>query len=398
MSNRSQKRFDGFKATFLLLRRQLAAERFCRFEKTVAVWLEFTVMSPYLRPNIAAMGAYFPGEQPRDDGTIKLNTNENPYPPSPRVLAALKKATNRSLRLYPGPLSDSLRSVAASVYGVRQENIIAGNGSDEILSILTRCFVGPNDRVAFPTPTYSLYDTLIAIQDGERAAVSYPQDYSLPETLAAQKAAVTFVCNPNSPSGTLAPLTEIEKLARAVSGILVVDEAYVDFAETEGASSLPLIRAYPNLVVLRTFSKSFSLAGMRIGLAFASDEIISGMMKVKDSYNLNRLSMVAAAAALADLPWIGRNVRRIQRSRKTLTAGLKALGYQVYPSQANFVLARKMGQNLRGIYDTLKGKKILVRYFDAPGLQDCLRITVGGSREIHCLLTEMTSIDGSLAG
>jgi histidinol-phosphate aminotransferase len=353
------------------------------------------VMSGYFRSNIAAMAGYVPGEQPSGSGTIKLNTNENPYPPSSRVLAALKKAINGSLRLYPEPLSDTLRSAAASVYGVKRENILAGNGSDEILSILTRCFVGPNDRVFLPTPTYSLYDTLIAIQAGVLVAIDYPPDYSLPEKLVAQNAALTFLCNPNSPSGTLVSLKEVGRLARSVSGILVLDEAYVDFAESEGASALPLVRTYPNLVVLRSFSKSFSLAGIRIGLAFASEEIIAGMMKVKDSYNLNRLSMIAATAALQDMPWMARNVRRIQRSRKILTTGLKKLGYHVYPSEANFVLAQKRGENLKVVYETLKHKKILVRYFDTPGLQDCLRITVGTPREIESLLREMTSSDGA---
>jgi histidinol-phosphate aminotransferase len=343
------------------------------------------------------MAGYVPGEQPRNDGIIKLNTNENPYPPSPRILAALRKAVRPSLRLYPEPLSDTLRSVAASVYGVKPENIIAGNGSDEILSILVRCFVGPNDRVVFPVPTYSLYDTLVAIQQGERAAVEYATDFSIPDTLTAQNAALTFLCNPNSPSGTLVALNEIETLARSVSGILVVDEAYVDFADNEGASALPLVRVYPNLVVLRSFSKSFSLAGMRVGLAFATEEVISGLMKVKDSYNVNRLSMVAATAALQDLPWMVRNVRRIQRSRTTLTAGLKKLGYHVYPSQANFVMAQKSGESLKGTYEGLKRKGILVRYFDMPGLQDCLRITVGTNQEIKFLLQELTSMDGKRA-
>jgi histidinol-phosphate aminotransferase len=346
-------------------------------------------MSNYFRANIAAMTGYVPGEQPGDDGTIKLNTNENPYPPSPRVLASLKKAISQSLRLYPEPLSDSLRAVAASAYGVKPENILAGNGSDEILSILLRCFVGRNDRVAFPVPTYSLYDTLIAIQEGESAAVKYPPDFSLPQTLSDHKAALTFLCNPNSPSGTLALPRDIERLARSVAGVLVVDEAYVDFAGSEGASTLPLIRTHPNLVVLRTFSKSFSLAGMRIGLAFASEEIISGMMKVKDSYNLNRLSAIAATAALLDMPWMIRNVRRIQRSRKVLTAGLQKTGYQVYPSHANFLLVRKPGQSLKATYEELKQKKIFVRYFDTPELQDCLRITIGTPREIKSLLQEM---------
>ena len=352
-------------------------------------------MPGYFRTNIAAMSGYVPGEQPPNDGVIKLNTNENPYPPSPRVLAAIRKAIDRSLRLYPEPLSDSLRSVAASIYGTKPENIIAGNGSDEILSLLMRCFIGPNDRVAFLTPTYSLYDTLIEIQEGERVAIDYPPDFSLPETLAAQNASLTFLCNPNSPSGTTVSLTEIESLARSVHGVLVVDEAYVDFAESEGASALPLIRTHPNLVVLRSFSKSFSLAGLRIGLAFAPEEIIAGLMKVKDSYNLNRLSVVAAAAALQDMPWMARNVRRIQRSRQRLTAGLKKMGYYVYPSQANFVLAQQKGQSLKATYEALKQKKIFVRYFDLPELQDCLRITVGTPVEIESLLREMALIDGA---
>jgi histidinol-phosphate aminotransferase len=350
-------------------------------------------MSRYLRSNIAAMVGYFPGEQPQDEGFIKLNTNENPYPPSPKVYSALRKAINPSLRLYPEPLSDKLRMTAADVYGVDPSNIIVGNGSDELLSILLRCFVSPQDRVAFPSPTYSLYDTLIEIQNGVAVRVDFPPDFSLPESLAEQNAAVTFLCNPNAPSGTLISLAEIDRLARGVSGILVVDEAYVDFAESEGASSLPLIRQLPNLVVLRTFSKSFSLAGMRIGLGFASEEIISGMMKVKDSYNMNRLSMTAAMAALQDMPWMNRNVRRIQRARKKLTSALKRLGYRVYPSHANFIMARKTGQNLKGVYEELKRRKILVRYFDATGLRDCLRITVGTPKEVQALLKEMAAID-----
>jgi histidinol-phosphate aminotransferase len=349
-------------------------------------------MSGYFRKNIAALAGYVPGEQPRDENVIKLNTNENPYPPSPRVLAALRKATSRSLRLYPEPLADSLRAVAATVYGVKPENILAGNGSDEILSIIMRSFVGPQDQVAFPVPTYSLYDTLIAIQQGERITVDYPPDFSVPEALASQNAALTFLCNPNSPSGTLVSLQDIERLAHAVSGILVIDEAYVDFAESEGASTLPLIRQLPNLVVLRTFSKSFSLAGMRIGLAFASEEIISGMMKVKDSYNLNRLSLVAATAALHDMPWMARNIRRIQQSRRQLSAELRRMGFYVYPSHANFLMARKKEQNLKDVYEKLKSKKILVRYFDIPGLQDSLRITVGTPQEIRALLKEMKAI------
>ena len=350
-------------------------------------------MPGYFRQNIAAMSGYVPGEQPRDEGYIKLNTNENPYPPSPRVYSGLKKAIDSSLRLYPEPLSDGLRSVAANVYGVRPENIVAGNGSDELLSILLRCFVGSQDRVVYPIPTYSLYDTLVEIQEGVPVRIAYPGDFSLPEALSQQGAALTFLCNPNAPSGTLVSLSDIAALAGSIAGVLVVDEAYIDFAESEGASSIPLIRRFPNLVVLRSFSKSFSLAGMRIGLAFASEEMIAGMMKVKDSYNLNRLSMAAATAALTDMAWMQRNAGRIQRSRKKLSAGLKRLGYEVYPSHANFVLARKPGHNLRSVYEELKRRKILVRYFDIPGLQDCLRITVGTPKEVRTLLDNLSSSD-----
>lgn len=350
-------------------------------------------MPGYFRANIEAMTGYVPGEQPRDDGYIKLNTNENPYPPSPLVKAALKRAVNASLRLYPEPLSDTLRATAAKVYGVKPTNVIAGNGSDELLSMLMRCFVGPQDRVAFPVPTYSLYDTLVEIQDGAAARVNFPPDFSVPDSLAQQNAPLTFLCNPNAPSGTLVGPGEIEKLARSAKGILVVDEAYADFAENEGASSIPLIGLLPNLIVLRTFSKSFSLAGMRIGLAFAGEEIIAGMMKVKDSYNLNRLSMIAATAALQDMAWMQRNVRRIQRSRKKLSNGLRRLGYDVYPSHANFILARKRDKSLKTVYEELKRRKILVRYFDVVGLQDCLRITVGTPKEIQALLNELATID-----
>lgn len=355
-------------------------------------------MSRYFRPAIESLSGYVPGEQPDDDGFVKLNTNENPYPPSPRVRAAIKKSITGQLRLYPEPLADGLRTAAASVYGVKKENVLAGNGSDELLSMLMRCFAGPGDRVAFPVPTYSLYETLVEIQDAIGVTVDYPPDFSLPEALCSEKAALTFLCNPNSPSGTLVPLADIERLARRVSGVLVVDEAYIDFAATEGASTLPLIRHFPNLVVLRSFSKSFSLAGMRIGLAFSSEEIIAGMMKVKDSYNLNRLSLLAATSALDDLPWMIRNVRRIQQTREKLTAALASMGYRVFPSQANFVLACKKRRNLKPVYQALKEKKILVRYFDVPGLQDCLRITVGTPAEIKRLLEEIKKIDGDSPG
>jgi histidinol-phosphate aminotransferase len=343
-------------------------------------------MAGFFRQNVAAMAGYVPGEQPRFADVIKLNANENPYPPSPRVLQAVRTATDQSLRFYPEAASESLRTAAARVYGVGAEHIIAGNGSDELLTILMRCFVGPRDRVAYPMPTYSLYDILVDIQGGVRAPVAYPPDFSIPASLASQGAALTFLCNPNAPSGTLVPPAAILRLAKAVAGILVVDEAYIDFASATDVSAIPLILRRPNVVVLRTFSKSFSLAGLRIGLAFAPKPIIAGMMKVKDSYNLNRISAVAATAALRDLPWMRRNVRRIQRSRARLASALAGMGFDVYDSETNFVLARRPGTDVRAIQQELARKKVLIRYFDVPGLDDCLRITVGTAEETDTVI------------
>lgn len=349
-------------------------------------------MANYFRSNVQVMSGYLPGEQPGDGGFIKLNTNENPYPPSPKVYAALREGIGPSLRLYPQPMSDSLCAAAAAVYGVKKESVLAGNGSDELLSIILRAFIAAGDRVAYPVPTYSLYDTLVEIQAGVAARVPFPEDFAMPEELARQDARVTILCNPNAPSGTLVPLREIAKLACEVAGILVVDEAYVDFAASEGASAIPLTQQLPNLIVLRTLSKSFSLAGMRIGLAFASAEIIAGLHKVRDSYNLDRLSIAAGAAALEDMAWMKRNAARIQRSRQRLASGLKRLGYQVHASHANFILARRRDKNLRPVYEELKRRKILVRYFDTPDLRDCLRITVGKPKEVRALLDELAAI------
>ena len=343
----------------------------------------------YFLDNVEAMHGYVPGEQINDAGVIKLNSNENPYPPSPKVLTAIAAATDAALRRYPEPASDTLRQQAARVYGVDVDQVIAGNGSDELLSMLMRCFVGRGDRVAYATPTYSLYDTLVDIQGGTRATVRYSDDFSIPPALARQRAAITFVCNPNAPSGTLVSRAAIARLARAVQGILVVDEAYIDFASTDGASCIPLVRRHDNVIVLRTFSKSFSLAGLRIGLAFASKALVAGLMKVKDSYNLNRLSAVGATAALHDLPWMRRNVRRIQRSRTVLSTALASLGFQVYASQTNFVLARRPDTDLRRVQRELKTRRILIRHFDVPGLTDCLRISVGTPSETTAVIAAL---------
>lgn len=344
-------------------------------------------MESLLRQNIADLEGYTPGEQPKQSDLIKLNTNENPYPPSPRVLAAIRKELAASLQLYPDPAAMELCKRAAILYDVRPENVMAGNGSDELLSILMRCYVGEGDGVSYPVPTYTLYKTLIAIQGGRGLAVPYPDDFSIPAPLYSQSSKVTILCNPNAPSSTLEPVSEIERLARAVAGLLVVDEAYIDFADSD-ESAIALVKRLPNLVVLRTFSKAFSLAGLRVGLAFGSEDIVGNMAKVKDSYNLCRLSLAGAVAALGDMEWMRRNVGRIQRTRKTLIRGLRNLGFQVPTSQANFVMAQLGSDSIRWLYEGLRDQGILVRFFDVPELRNMIRVTVGRPRETREFLRE----------
>ena len=347
-------------------------------------------MSAVFRRNIARMEAYVPGEQPQDPGYIKLNTNENPYPPSPKVRSAILAELGDPLRLYPDPGATRLRRQAAVTYGFDLPRVIAGNGSDDLLAMVAKAFVGEGDVLACPTPTYTLYDTLVRIQGGKVAGVPYPEDYSLPPALARKKARVTVVASPNSPSGTAVPVRNLAALADAVPGVLVVDEAYADFAEE---TALPLARERENVIVLRTFSKSFSLAGMRIGLGFAHPRIIEGLNKVKDSYNLSRLSIAAGTAALADIAWMERNAGRIRNTREALVAGLPSVGFTPYPSQSNFVLARRTrAGSARPVYEALKRRKILVRFFDTPRLAGCLRITVGTDEEVAALLSAMKAI------
>lgn len=344
-------------------------------------------MNVAFRKNIARMKAYQPGEQPQEGGYVKLNTNENPYPPSPRVRRAVLTELKDALRLYPDPDATRLRRQAAFTYGFDLSRVIAGNGSDDLLAMIARAFIGEKDALCCPVPTYSLYETLVHIQGGRISGISYPDDYTLPPRIFRSRANVTMVASPNSPSGTTVPLPVLSRLADSVPGLLVVDEAYADFAEE---SALTLARERKNVIVLRTLSKSFSLAGMRIGLGFAHPRIVEGLNKVKDSYNLNRLSIAAGEAALRDIAWMERNAARIRGTRERLVSALPGVGFSPFPSQANFVLARRAGgKSAATVYEELKKRKILVRYFDTPRLSDCLRITVGTDAEIDALLSAL---------
>jgi histidinol-phosphate aminotransferase len=335
------------------------------------------------------MAGYVPGEQPRaDEPFIKLNTNENPYPPSPRVVEAIRQAmTGDRLRKYPDPLGTEFRKTAARLHGVDPEAILIGNGSDDVLTIVTRAFVPEGGLVVSPTPSYLLYRTLAEIQGARFRSVPYTGDWRLPEPWPFLEANLTLVANPNSPSGTVVPPADLERLADCL-GALVVDEAYVDFA----AGNALKLAGRDNVIVTRSLSKSYALAGIRFGYAVASPALVQELVKVKDSYNCDVLSLAAAAAALDDQDYLRSTRARILATRDRLTRSLEELGFKVCPSQANFVWSRRVDRPVRPIYEELKRRGILVRYMAYEDYGDGLRISIGSDEEIDRLLAELRSI------
>jgi histidinol-phosphate aminotransferase len=340
---------------------------------------------PFIRANVRDMAGYTPGEQPLPgDRVVKLNTNENPFPPSDRVMKALASVEPEMLRRYPSPTADVFRDAAAKLLGVTRDMIIAGNGSDDILTIATRACVGPGCRLAFPDPTYSLYPVLARLQEATSVTVPWGPNWSLPiEALIGTKADAIYLANPNAPSGTLVEPATVSRLAAGFPGLLLIDEAYVDFADK---NCLALVREHGNVVISRTLSKAYSLAGMRFGYAVAQAPVIAEMMKVKDSYNCDAISVVVATAAIEDQASASQNWQHIRAERKRLSDALTAIGWGVIPSQANFLLVTCPGGRGREVYLGLKQQGILVRYFDIPGLTDKVRITVGQSHENNALL------------
>lgn len=343
-------------------------------------------MGPLVRANIRAMSGYTPGEQPRDGVYVKLNTNENPYPPSPRVVEAVRSAlTGDCLRRYPDPTGAAFRQTAGRVLCVDPDAILIGNGSDDVLTIVTRACVPEGGRMAAPSPSYLLYATLAAIQGAELHSVSFTPDWQLPEPWPIPDSHLTFVCSPNSPSGTTVPRSQLERLASGLPGALVIDEAYVDFAE---ANALALAER-PNVIVVRTLSKSYSLAGIRFGYAVADPALIRHFLKVKDSYNCDVLSLVAAAAALEDQEYVRTTRAKILASRLRLQRAMGELGFDVPPSEANFIWCRHQRVPVRPIYEELKRRLILVRYMNYEGHGDGLRISIGTETETDRLLEEI---------
>lgn len=331
---------------------------------------------PYFRPSIDAMAGYVPGEQPKP-GTkiIKLNTNENPYPPSPAAIEVLRNLDSEWLRRYPDPFASEFRQAVSEALGVPVDWIIVGNGSDDLLNLVVRACAEPRRKVVYPMPTYVLYRTLTQIQSAGNVEIPYGEDYSLPiEELVAAKGAVTFIASPNSPSGHIVPTTELRQLAVRLSGVLVVDEAYVDFAEE---TALPLVKEFENVIVIRTLSKGYSLAGLRLGFGIANPKLLAGLFKVKDSYNIDAIACAVGAAAMRDQAYKTECAKKVKASRASLAVILKQLGFRLWYSQTNFLLAQPPKGNAEQIYLALKEQGILVRYFKQPGLEDKLRITVG---------------------
>jgi histidinol-phosphate aminotransferase len=348
-------------------------------------------MSRFVQPHIARMAGYVPGEQPQGGGFIKLNTNENPYPPSPRVKTALVETVSDRLRLYPDPMATEFRRTAALLHGVEPDMVLAGNGSDDLLTIITRAFVGPGDLAGFPSPSYLLYSTLIALQDGRAAVVPYTRDWTLEKNaLAIPGLKLFFLANPDSPSGTALEREQIAELAGALECPLIVDEAYANFADPR-FHAMPLLEDHPNLIVTRSFSKGYSLAGIRLGYLVARAAIVAHLVKVKDSYNCDMLSQVAGIAGLRDQGYLAETRAKILATRSRLTGALRTMGYTVPDSQANFVWATE-GRPARDTFQRLKDHKILVRLMSYPGYPEGLRISVGTDAEIDRLLEMLREI------
>jgi histidinol-phosphate aminotransferase len=338
------------------------------------------------------MSGYVPGEQPRGFEFIKLNTNENPYPPSPRVAEGISAALlDGRLRRYPDPVATSFRESAARVHDVDPSMILAGNGSDDLLTIITRAFAGPGDTVVYPTPSYILYRTLAELEGARPVEVPFERDWTLsPGRFGLPEASLAFLANPNSPSGTCLPPAAVAKLAERLACPLVVDEAYGDFAETD---CLGLIADHPNIIVTRSFSKGYGLAGLRLGYMVARPEIVAGLEKVKDSYNCDTLSLLGGQAALEDRPYLAQTRGKVLATRDRLTTALRGLGYRVPVSQANFVWCEG-GPPAAEVYAGLKDRGLLVRLMRYPGREDGLRITVGTDAEVDRLLEELGRIVG----
>ena len=349
-----------------------------------------------IRQNINEMPGYVPGEQPQAGTFIKLNTNECPYLPSARIADACLEVIRRGLNRYPDPMANTFRKAASEVVGVPPEYIMAGNGSDDILTILTRTFVGENETLRLPYPSYVLYKSLAQIQNAKSEEIPFDSDWNLTPAFRepGPDLKLVYLPNPNSPSGTRLTRAQIAELADAPPCPLVVDEAYADFAD-ENCASLVLERK--DVIVTRTMSKAYGLAGLRFGYVIAHPDLIEQFVKVKDSYNCDALSIAAASAAISDREWFAETTEKIRKTRDWMRPELEKLGFHTVPSYANFIWCTQADWDLKSIYLQLKEQNIFVRYMVYDKWQDggCgLRISVGTDDESRILLERIAAILG----
>lgn len=315
----------------------------------------------------------------------KLNTNENPYPCSPRVVEAVTRACQKGLSRYPDPTATAFRAAASNVLGVPPDWILCGNGSDELLTVVLRALVEPGDCIRYPTPSYVLYRTLAEIQGARCQEIGFGSDWTLAGDFAApsDRLRLVFLANPNSPSGTTIPPERVLEIAEALPCPLLVDEAYVDFADRH---CLSLVERCEKVIVTRSMSKSYSLAGLRFGYLVAQPHLVAQFNKVKDSYNCDTLSIAGATAAISDQSWLADTRRRIIATRQRLEQGMKQLGFRTIASQANFVWNTHADVAVQPLYERLKEQGFLVRYMDYPRWDDGLRISVGTDQQIDRVL------------
>ena len=331
--------------------------------------------------SVRRLEAYTPGEQPKAKNVVKLNTNENPYPPSPKCAAVLKNFDLDRLRRYPDPVFTELRAELAKLNGCKPENIFIGNGSDEVLSVAAKTFVEDDEAIGSLDPSYSLYKTLADIRNVPWVGVEVSGIRKFDDP----KVALFLWTNPNAPTGVFAPKKQIAAFAKKFKGVVIVDEAYADFAK-ENCMDMAVKRGNSNLMVMRTFSKSYSLAGLRVGYCVGPVELIDAMYKVKDSYNIDALAQAVALAAVKDQRWMLKNTAKVVKTRAWFAAELEKRGWDVLPSEANFVFAKPPAGNAAEIFTALKKRNVFVRYFSAPKTADRLRITIGTDAQMKTLL------------
>ena len=348
-------------------------------------------MNPLIRSNVDRLHAYTPGEQPRDPEVVKLNTNENPYPPSPEVGRVLAGVTADPLRLYPDPGCTALRQEISRLHGCSIDQVFCGNGSDEILSLCFGAFVPDHGKVGYFDPSYSLYPVLAEIADCGVVPVPLQEDFTCPDLPADYDVPLFFWTNPNAPTSLSVPKTQIAAFADRSEGVVLVDEAYVDFAE---ADCMELALTRPNVLVTRSFSKSYSLAGIRLGYAIGHPDLIGALMKIKDAYNVNRLTQEMGRAAVVDQAHMRSNIEKVKATRQRVSAELTRRGFEVWPSQTNFLWVRPPHRSAAAWYDHLRQHKILIRYFPAERTRSHLRITIGTDLQMDRLLAAIDA-DGS---